>query len=346
MQRERLLARAAVLRREIVRWFSFGSLGIYALALASELPVILARTTLVYMLACMMLAIEGDSAGNATVWFEVGLIPSFLSIVALVWPFGTGWWWKQRTGGRRPSQREQLAYHDAAELLQAQTQERLALPKNWFVLDTPTPDAAVCGHTLMLSRGLLESDHLPAVLAHELGHLASPDGRLTAAANRLILVPPRPSRQEQGEYGYQDIAPPVELAFRNDRIVLTILIVRLILWIVGKILKFVNGGFGLRLLGPLLGAYWRRREYEADAYAATLGQAEDLADFLENHALIHDHPIPYIWLTKHTHPPTELRIDKLRGLDEKPTLHTSQLTNRRSSSKADKKLLTPKKVRL
>ena len=25
-------------------------------------------------------------------------------------PFGTGWWWKQRSGGRSPSQREQLAY--------------------------------------------------------------------------------------------------------------------------------------------------------------------------------------------------------------------------------------------
>jgi len=30
------------------------------------------------------------------------------------------------------------------------------------------------------------------------------------------------------------------------------------------------------------------------------------------HALINDHPVPFIWLTEHTHPPTELRIDKLR----------------------------------
>lgn len=315
MQNKKLLARATELLREIIGQFSLGSLGIYALALASELPVILARTTLVYMLACTMLAIEGDSTANATVWFEVGLIPTFLSIIALASPLGTGWWWKQRAGGRRPSQREQLAYHDATELLQAQTPKGLALPKSWFVLDTPTPDAAVCGHTLMLSRGLLESDHLPAVLAHELGHLASPDGRLTAAINRLVLVPPRPSREEQTGYEPQDIAPPVELAFRSERVLLTILGIRLILWTIGKTLKFVNGGFGLRLFGPLLGAYWRAREYEADAYAAALGQGEDLADFLENHALIHDHPIPYVWLTKHTHPPVELRVDKLRDTE-------------------------------
>ncbi len=301
--------------REIVGRFSLGSLGMYALALASELPVILVRTWVVYMLACMMLTIEGHSTGNATVWFEVGLIPTFWSIIALATPFGTGWWWKQRAGGRRPSQREQLAYQDATELLQAQTQQRLRLPKNWFVLDTPTPDAAVCGQTLMLSRGLLESDHLPAVLAHELGHLATPDGRLTAAINRLILLPPRASREEQASYRHQDSAPAIETVFLSEQILLTILGIRLVFWIAGKTLKFVNGGFGLRLVGPLLGAYWRRREYNADAYAVTLGQAEDLADFLENHVLIHDHPIPYIWLTEHTHPPTELRIDKLRDTE-------------------------------
>jgi hypothetical protein len=29
--------------------------------------------------------------------------------------------------------------------------------------------------------------------------------------------------------------------------------------------------------------------------------------------LIHDHPVPFIWMTEHTHPPTELRIDRLRA---------------------------------
>jgi Zn-dependent protease with chaperone function len=301
--------------RGIIARFSLDTLGIYALALASEVPVILARTTLVLMLASIWLLLNGHSTTHATVWLEIGLIPTFWSIIALANPFGTGWWWKQRTGGRRPSQRERLAYQDATELLQTHTREPLTLPKSWFVLDTPTPDAAVCGETLMLSRGLLESDHLPAVLAHELGHLATPDGRLTAAINRLILLPPRPSRQEQTGYENEDTAPPIEVMFRSEQLLLTILGIRLFIWIVRKTLEFVNGGFGLRLAGPLLGVYWRGREYKADTYAATLGQADDLADFLENHALIHDHPIPYIWLTKHTHPPVELRIDKLRDAE-------------------------------
>jgi heat shock protein HtpX len=315
MQQEGLYARVTLILREIIKRFSLVSLGVYALALASELPVILARTTLLYLLAWVALVLDGHSTAHATVWLEIGLIPTLWSIIALATPLGTGWWWRQRTGGRRPSQREQIAYLDATELLQAQTPERLKLPRSWFVLDTPTPDAAVCGETLMLSRGVLESDHLPAVLAHELGHLATPDGRLTAAINRLILLPPRPYRPEQAGYEHVDTGPSGGLVFRGERVLLAILGIRLVLWLVGKTLKFVNGGFGLRLLGPLLGVYWRGREYSADAYAAKLGQAGDLVDFLENHALIHDHPIPYMWLTEQTHPPVELRIEKLRDAE-------------------------------
>ena len=315
MQQERLLRRTIAILRETFSWFSLDSLGMYALALASEIPVILARAMLVLILVSIWLLIDGHSTADTTVWLEIALIPTFWSIFALASPFGTGWWWKQRAGGRKPSEREKLAYHDATNLLQSHTRELLPRPASWFVIDTPTPDAAVCGETLMLSRGLLESDHLPAVLAHELGHLATPDGRLTAAINRLVLFAPRPFRQPQAGNAQKDTAPQVQATFLNERILLTILGIRLLVWLVKKTLKLVNGGLGLRLVGPLFGAYWRGREYKADRYAASLGQADDLADFLENHALIHDHPIPYIWLTQHTHPPTELRIDKLRNTE-------------------------------
>jgi Zn-dependent protease with chaperone function len=297
---------------DIVGRFSFDSLAMYTLALASELPVILIRATLVYLVVGLKLAIQGHGDDPPGFWLEISLIPTFWSILALASPYGTGWWWKQRSGGRKPSQREQLAYNDSIELLQAQTHDPLPLPENWFVIDTPTPDAAVCGETLMLSRGLLESDHLPAVLAHELGHLATPDGKLTAAINRLVLIPPRPPRREQANHEPADNPRP-EIEISNERIVLTLLAIRILSWIVRKTLKFINGGFGLWLTSPIWGAYWRRREYKADAYAARLGQADELADFLEVHALIHDHPVPYIWLTEHTHPPVELRLDKLRS---------------------------------
>jgi Zn-dependent protease with chaperone function len=90
-------------------------------------------------------------------------------------------------------------------------------------------------------------------------------------------------------------------------------------WVIGKILALLRGGgIGLYATGPLWGRYWRAREYNADQYAARLGQADELSDFLEVHALLHDQPLPFIWLTEHTHPPTELRIDRLRA-----TTHTA-----------------------
>ena len=179
-------------------------------------------------------------------------------------------------------------------------------PSSWFVLDDPQLDAAVCGNTLMLSRGLLESGHLVAVLAHELGHLASTDGKLTAALNRLVIhAPPKPAEREP--------AKSSTVIITDDRALLTVTIIGSLLWVLRKTIVFAKGGLGLRITAPFWGSHWREREYTADRFAAGLGQADELADFLEVHALMHDHPVPFIWLTEHTHPPTELRIDKLRN---------------------------------
>jgi Zn-dependent protease with chaperone function len=310
----------AILNRERP-FFSFGSLSMYTLALIAETPVILARYFLTALITLIVLTIEGNPEGGPG-WAKVALIPTVWSIIALVTPIGSAWWWRTRAGGRNPSMRELLAYQDAVELLQSHSDKPLPLPKRWFVLDTPQPDAAVCGNTLMLSRGLLETDHVPAVLAHELGHLGTPDGRLTAAINRLVIFS-LPFGTRTGDDGEQDQSrqhqrprfhytprEPTNALDLEPALMQTLYGFLRFLFITSLIAK---GGFGLWLTGPIWGRYWRRREYKADEYAASLGQADELADFLEVHALIHDHPVPFIWLTEHTHPPTELRIDKLRN---------------------------------
>jgi Peptidase family M48 len=167
-------------------FFTPGAMSMYALALVAEAPVILARYLLALLVVFVVLVIEGNIHGG-TEWALVALLPTAWSAIALFNPAGGAWWWQTRAGGREPSKREQLAYQDAIELLQTNSQKPLPLPRHWFVIDNPSPDAAVCGDTLMVSRGLLETNHLPAVLAHELGHLASPDARLTTAINRLIV---------------------------------------------------------------------------------------------------------------------------------------------------------------
>src|ERR1035438_1235953 len=195
-----ILDRAAVIVERERPFFSLGALSMYTLALIAEVPVIFARFTLWVFVVGIVTAIE-NGKGHVGLLY-VAFIPTLWSMLALLRPLGGAWWWRTRAGGREPSSREQLAYDDAVELLQASSDEFLPLPKRWFVLDNPQPDAAACADTLMLSRGLLETDHLPAVLAHELGHLSSSDGRLTAAINRLVFfsLPFGKAAQEDGEH--------------------------------------------------------------------------------------------------------------------------------------------------
>jgi Zn-dependent protease with chaperone function len=285
---------------------SIPTLGLYAATLVAEIPVILTRILLTFAVVAIVLVIKGENPFAAGIPAELALIPTGWAIFALVTPLGGGWWWRANMGGRDPSERERTAYNDAIELLQAHTNMPLWLPSLWFVTDEPQPDAAVCGETLLLSRGLLENEYLPAVLAHELAHLATSDGRLTAAINRLIVNPLPKTREKQERQGNNVVV------LGTERLLLAVTLFGATLWAARLVIRFARGGLGLRFLGAAWGGYWREREYTADQYAATLGQADELADFLEVHELIHDHPVPFIWLTEHTHPPTELRINQLR----------------------------------
>jgi Zn-dependent protease with chaperone function len=173
----------------VLRLPSIPTLALYAATLVAEVPVILARMLITFALLAIFMLIEGKSPQSAESLTELALIPTAWSIFALITPFGGGWWWLNNMGGRPPSERERAAYHDAIQLLQAHATLPLRLPSLWFVIDEPQPDAAVCGNTLMLSRGLLENEHLPAVLAHELGHLATSDGKLTARSTGSSSTP-------------------------------------------------------------------------------------------------------------------------------------------------------------
>ena len=271
-------------------------LGLYAASLALELPGAFVRTWLVALLAALGLWLAGAEVDPVAgiVGIAAGAAPLAWSLLALAWP-GRGLWWRWRSGGREPSERERVAYEDALELL---ADERGAppprTPRRWFALDREDPEAAVRGDALMLSRGLLQrgGTALPAVLAHELGHTGSIDGRLTEALNRLVLW-----------------GDPIGPDPRVGRLGLVRLAARVVLWAAG-------GGLSLLLLGPLWAAHWRRREYAADARAQELGQGDDLARFLDTHALFFDVPVPFPWLSERAHPPVELRIDRLRAAQE------------------------------
>jgi hypothetical protein len=157
----------------------------------------------------------------------------------------------------------------------------------------------------------MESEHLPAVLAHELGHLATPDGKLTAAINRLVLIPPRPPRREQPAYEQtEELRTGIEI--RDPRIVLTLLTLRIFRWTITRTLNssMVGSAYGSQAhYGARTGADASTRPTPTPP--ASVKRTSSPTSL--RHALIHDHPVPYIWLTEHTHPPAELRIDKLRN---------------------------------
>ena len=57
----------------------------------------------------VLLIIKGENPADADGLIELALIPTAWALLALVTPFGGGWW-AQNLGGREPSERERIAY--------------------------------------------------------------------------------------------------------------------------------------------------------------------------------------------------------------------------------------------
>lgn len=235
----------------------------------------------------------GLSAGQAA-WIAA-LAPLAWSALALLRP-GGGWLWRRRLGARRPTADEALAISDARSMLGAV--DPSAPEAEVCVLDDPLPAAFARGRSIVLSRGLLESDATPAVYAHELGHVRSLDARLTEALERLEL--------------WGDPLGPIEPrrgteAPRSRREHSGGLLLGCLRWLV----RLAGGGCAEALLRPLWATYWRHREFAADAYAASLGQAEDLARHLAEQELPFDPPQRRLLFNRAQHPPVALRIERL-----------------------------------
>jgi Zn-dependent protease with chaperone function len=254
------------------------------------------RWLLVYLGAATVGAIVplGLSA-EALAWIAAAA-PLAYSALALALP-GRGRLWRRRHGARRPSPKEQRSLAEAFGLLQSVVPN---LPEpHVYVLDDPLPTAATRGGSLIVSRGLLDSDSLVAVLAHELGHLHSLDARLTEALARLVLwtdplAPPEPpglpelhQRSEPDPHGG-------------------------LLWAaIRHLFNLAGGGTAERVLAPLWAPYWRAAEYRADAYAATLGMGEDLAIHLADFHQPFDAPRSGLLFKAALHPPVAHRIERL-----------------------------------
>lgn len=224
-------------------------------------------------------------------------------LLALVWPTGhfiTRW----QYGAREASQREQEAVEAAFNSLVGNYRR----PAKWFVIDAPMINAFVVGNTLYINRETIRSDALAAILAHELGHLNSTDGRYVLAANRLISPILTRFAGATATLGQQSLELERMTGRKQGGCTYIILAWSALL---------LGGGMGLRLLAPLWLLYMRDREYLADEYAAALAQGGQLIAVLETYSLPLDTAVPFVSLLyEKTHPYTELRIDKLMQLQQ------------------------------
>jgi Zn-dependent protease with chaperone function len=221
-------------------------------------------------------------------------------------------------GARDPSRRERRFMHQAITQLEKGAPERSRAPNYWYVLDSPYMNAYIVGSTLYVTRELLRSEYLPAVVAHEFGHLNSPDGRLTLALRRFVMPYTyllNPARGKQVAPGTL-IVLDEEMVTGQALIILNFLMVLLMWWF-----ALAGGGLGLYLLNPVWTWYWRRREYYADNYAAQCGLAHGLIDYLEHYQFF-DVSVPF---HLSAHPYTELRIDKLQwAVEQEAELRAKQ----------------------
>jgi Zn-dependent protease with chaperone function len=252
-----------------------GWVGLYAVTWALQWICAGFRTTISAGILTVANFIMGWNLPIHQLALLIGLGPLIISAATLVLPLG-GWLFEQQSGGRRPSEREQIAFGYAFDQL-TNADPSLRPPHRWFVTDEDESNACAYADTLMVTRGMLDNPFFAAVLAHELGHLNTSDSRLTAALYRITTPPRKP-------LGF----PFNVLAY------------------------FATGRIAMVPVKTPWAMYWRHKEDLADQYAAKLGQGAALAAFLDTHALDGDLPTPFKAFGETSHPWTEHRIERLQ----------------------------------
>jgi Zn-dependent protease with chaperone function len=254
---------------------------------------------------------RGSMSSEAWLWlvrflaFVIAGLPFVFSIATFL--FGGGYYLTRfAMGAREPSKREREAVLAALETVSAQTPPGTIAPTKWYVIDNVTLTAFVVGSTLYLTRELIQSRYLAPVIAHELGHINSFDGRLTLALRRLVLAPVHLLAQALGQPAPGNVVIAVPYGDMTAYTQATWV------WLLSFFMSVAGGGLGLLLLNPLWVWYWRGREYFADYFAAQVNQVPALIEYLERNQFF-DVAVPYFMAT---HPYTELRIDKLMAYEQ------------------------------
>lgn len=171
----------------------------------------------------------------------------------------------------------------------------IPMPEQVVIVEFPIAGAMVRRDTLFLTTAAMQSPALPALLGHELSHLRSSDPWLGVAVERLGKgVDPYPGLQLEYMPGAWKLLGLLCLPGH---------------WAI----RLARGGMGERVLSSRWTAYKLARELTADAYAASLGQAELTCWYLRSVCPADDGPSRLMDALTH-HPPVGERIARLRAL--------------------------------
>jgi Zn-dependent protease with chaperone function len=171
----------------------------------------------------------------------------------------------------------------------------IPMPERVAIVEFPIAGAMVRRDTLFLTTAAMRSPTLAALLGHELSHLRSSDPWLGVAVGRL----------GKGADPY----PEIQLEYMRGAWKLLGLLCLPGHWAI----RLARGGMGERMLSSRWTAYKLARELTADAYAASLGQAELTCRYLRSVQPVDDGPSRLIDALG-CHPPVAERIARLQAL--------------------------------
>ncbi|NTW02652.1 MAG: M48 family metalloprotease, partial [Oscillochloris sp.] len=263
--------------------------------------------------------VAGIIAGIAPVIYSVLVVSGIPSGHILV----------RRSLEARPlSQAEQATLNAALAPMRS---KGIPLPQHIFAVDNEGLNAAISGRTMYIYRELFSSRYLPGVVAHEIGHFNSMDGRLLLGIRALtfpggfVLAYLLLNVLRWVAYGISTVLVALlVIIFAFFRINLSWLAKPLFgisMQIMRMSIIFAVGGVGPALLGSIWRSYLLEREFAADAYAGRLGYANDLIAFFETE-ILSDVSIP--WYEQPTHPSATRRMANLEDLAN----HAPQMSQR------------------
>lgn len=289
-----------------------GGIILYLLTLALETISVVVRFAIVAGICSVFF---GQQVGIA-IGAVAGLYPPLYSLAVMAGLPCGHLLTRLEVGGRRLSPEEQQRL-DAA--LDRPRSLGIPIPRHIFAVDRDGYNAFIAGRSMYIYRDLFYHECLAGVIAHELGHHNSLDGRLSGAIFGLTLP---------GGFLITYMLLSVLQWVAYGIVLLLVGLVVIVILVMGVniagllgglfgitvtvtrfLIIFAVGGVGTALLGSLWRAYYVEREYKADAYAGRLGYGRQLISFFETEVLS-DVAVP--WYSQPTHPPATRRIEALR----------------------------------